>query len=217
MIAMLVQKEINNYFKVLEAFNNGDPRAVTMLRGKPKYDPIPWILYDRQRVAAAQSATLSFFKNPLGSTQDGATKTYFDTNLDTAGVLPAPRKFSVYGIQISYQSTSSPGDIKLLLNQAYGEFIIGAKQYSIGPLKQYPSGEGVVIYAGGLTDATIVSATSGHPSNNEMVSLARGSFPITIPQQQVFEGRVGFKAAVALSTTVDVWFKLNGILWREVQ
>jgi|SRR3990167_2704865 len=208
----MIQKEINKYMLYMTAVRSGKMQARE--RGEVQYDPVPWVIYDRQRVATNQSTTLTFFKNPLGSTQDGTTKVYYDTNMDTAGVLPSPRKFSVYGLQISYQVTASPTDVRALLAQAYHEFIVGIKQYAVGPVKFIPSGEGLAGYAGNVAEW---ANTSHIPSVNEMWVLARGEYPITIPQQQAFEARLNFKAAVSLGATVDVWYKLLGILWREVQ
>lgn len=221
MIEMYLAREIDLYKADLAELKRSGRQSVyggnsgKVIPGGPEYEPVRHILFDRQRVATTQASTLTFFKNPYGATQDGAVKTLFDTNLSTAGQLSSTQRFSTYGLQIAFQSNASPGDLRLILNSAWFELTIGPRKYAGGPVKQYPSGEGLYGYAGNINTPGEAS-TSMIPSTNEMFVLALGSSPIDIPPQQSFYAEVGFKTTLALVSATDMWVKLVGILYKEI-
>ena len=220
-LEMYIAREIDTYYEDLAELRRSGRQAIPggrsgkVVPGGPQYEPVRHILNDRQRIATTQASTLTFFKTPYGQTQDGAVKTLFDTNLSTAGQLSSTQRFSAYGLAISYQSNSSPGDLRLILNSAWFELTIGPRKYAGGPLKQYPSAEGLYGYAGNVS-APGEASTSGIPSVNEWFALALGSRPIDIPPQQSFYAEIGFKTTLALALATDCWVKLLGVLYKEI-
>lgn len=106
-------------------------------------------LYDTLTYAAAGQSQLTFFQEPIG--QNGKTKA--DTNIESAGQLPAPKYFLIESIEIRFfpdnlpantgatydPTTSIANDVYTLQKSGYLELFIGSKAYlTEAPLGKFP-------------------------------------------------------------------------------
>ena len=69
-----------------------------------EYEATRQTLYDFQTYAAAGATSFTFFQTPTG--QSG--KTLADTNIETAGTLPAPKHLLVQSIEIYLFPNDNP-------------------------------------------------------------------------------------------------------------
>lgn len=127
---------------------------------RPGWEAIRQSLYDFQPYAAAGQQQLTFFSLPLGQGVGlgGGAKTYSDTNMHTASMLPQNQEFLIESIEIMFNPTipsvaaQMPGanvaalTIPQIVNDAYVaqrtgnlQFIIGSKPYlQEAPLGRFP-------------------------------------------------------------------------------
>jgi len=133
----------------IPSFNDLNSYAVN--RGG-EYEGVRQTLYDFQTYDAAGQTNLTFFQVPVG--QNG--KTLADTNMETAGTLPAPKHFLVQSIELYFfpagdnVTVNNFADTDAVVSnnsndvQAVGEggsldFFIGSKSYlQEAPLMRFP-------------------------------------------------------------------------------
>lgn len=133
-------------------------------------------LYDFQDYAAAGQTSLTFFAVPAGQ----SSKTYADTNMTLAGMLPSPDKFIVETIEIfvfplnaidtvASTTTNAAGnadDVYKFIKSGFLEFNIGSKTVlREAPLGKFPPSVGMR-----LEESHAVTATS--------VALFRSSYAV---------------------------------------
>jgi len=107
-----------------------------------EYEGIRQSLYDFQTYPTAGQTTQTFFQVPVG--QGG--KTLADTNMETAGTLPAPKHFLVQSIEIYYFSgtdiaaaTTIADEVSTIGESGSLDFFIGSKSYlQEAPLQRFP-------------------------------------------------------------------------------
>ena len=98
-------------------------------------------LYDYQTYDKAGVTSMSFFQLPVGQ----AGKTLADTNMESAGSLPAPKEMLVTHIEVVYFPGSPPtagsqhwDDMWTIFKSGYLDFFIGSKSYLIdGPVGKF--------------------------------------------------------------------------------
>lgn len=185
--------------------------------GNAELDPTLWILYDRQRIPTTSQVTLTFFQNAIGTTQDGRVKNRWDTNMRQSGQLPAPQVFSVHGVSIQYQPTSSPIDMEAIVYNTFTVLRVGEKDYLEAPCEFIPSGGGLYGYLGGDTNVQLGAVTVNVPSVHEVYPVIRGLKPLTISAKESFSSEIQWGNTITLAATVDVRYKLHGVLYRAKQ
>lgn len=194
-----------------------------------QYEVIGSSLYDFTTYAAAGQTELNFFQTPFG--QGG--KTMADTNMEGAGVLPAPKKFLAEAIEINFWPGVTPGshgagaaadlinDVWALAKSGYLEFYIGSKNYvQEGPLNVFPAMNGLVVSAA-LSDATTAAANL-----QSMVQYSNlGGRPYTLASPVALESMQNFRVSLKWPTVVPlpsgqaarIGVRLRGFLYRLSQ
>lgn len=181
-------------------------------------------LYDFATYAAAGQTSLSFFQLPIG--QNG--KTLADTNMESAGQLPAPQKFLVESVCVEFFPGNEVGadgnaglsenwnDVYDVMQSGYLDFIVGSKsRLQQGPIGIFPPGYRL----GGAAALTGESAATT-TSVIDYASFAGREFsiiPVTLPANQNFKVTLNWPAAVPISVDARIGVRLNGTLFRSVQ
>lgn len=175
-------------------------------------------LYDEVDITST-AVEFRFFITPRGS----GGKTFWHTNLDTAGQLSVPKSHLVDGFRlVPYGKISSANQLtymrELLYNQTWVRFTIGGlKDYLVVPAWYLPAGVGIpgIIDQGGLTTATAYAQLSnGAPIFGNYFSIR--SHPILLPSQQTFGFSFNVDAALTTITTdTQLWVVLEGVNGRE--
>jgi hypothetical protein len=182
-------------------------------------EPIVQPLYDKGTVATSGTTQIQYFKTPAG--QGG--KTLVQTNMDTAGQLSNPKLFVISGFRLHPDQNLAGAltnitDLKEVLHTGFFSFDIGGnfKNYLRIPLFAIPSGFGVTGYA--VNDSTAAAfadiVNNGAPVISNFYSIAK--YPIGIPPMQSFEATANWPTAPTITTALNMWCFLWGILGREV-
>lgn len=182
-------------------------------------------LYDYATYAAAGQTSLNFFQLPIG--QSG--KTLADTNMESAGQLPAPQKFIVESISIDFFPGGSVNgstvdgtavnwdDVYTVMKSGWLDFIVGSKSR----LQQAPIGAFPPAYRlGGGAALTGAASVANTITSVDYASFAGREFsiiPVTLPANQNFKVSLNWPAAVAINVDARIGVKLNGTLYRSVQ
>jgi hypothetical protein len=188
-------------------------------------------LYDSFAVAPATAfpALTTLFQAPVGQ----AGRTYQQTNMLAAGVLPAPQKFSTRAIRLAVCNNAIPADLISLLYQTWVRLYVSQKWYFIGPSFLLTAGGGVAGYGAtlGAPSALVGNAvpgseflftSNGVPDQRNVFALSR---PIEIEQNEQFSLEINLgvafntTAAAAvdpLGTGLTVYALLDGELSRGV-
>jgi len=144
------------------------------------------------------------------------SKTYAQTNVQTAKRLDAPEAFSVMGIRLRFSEDILIADALQLYNDFALELWIGQKSYNRAPLWFYCAGGGL----SGLTGvATSQAVTNGLPGRNAMHAL---QINIVIDNQASFFGQLdGSSVTLTLAseggTGANIMMLLDGLHARGVQ
>ena len=186
-------------------------------------------LYDFQTYLAAGQTSLTFFAVPQG--QGG--KTLADTNMESAGALPAPKKMLVTSIEVAFFPGGNPStygaaaaiaghfnDLWTVFKSGYLKFFVGSKDYLIdAPIGKFSNSFRV----GGV--AAIADSTTLGAGQQSMVQL--GAFvgpqyeitPIELVSNQNFNVTLNWPALVPTISTVAgrIGVILNGWQYRLSQ
>lgn len=200
---------------------------------RPNADEGLWYpLYDYQTYAnAGTTLTYTFFQTPIGQ----SSKTIQDTNMTQAGLLPAPQKFLVTGIEVVFLPGVKPGDTGAVGATEDGRFVndvwaitsastilrlkIGAKDYVVdGPLMTFPP----AFRLAGFAALGGVGAAAGNIDQINYASACGQAYqpaPFFIPPVQNFAVTLEQKAATALPSGTDgkIGVRLLGYLYRLSQ
>ena len=168
-------------------------------------------LYDYATYLAAGQTSLNFFQNPIGQ----LGKTREDTNMESAGQLPAPQKFVVEAISIDFfpGAVTSAGntnweDAYTVFQSGYLDFVVGSKSR----LQQAPLGAFPPPYR--------LGGSSGSAAAVDYSSFAGQMFniiPVTLPANQNFSVSLNWAVGLPISVDARIGVKLHGNLYRSVQ
>lgn len=187
-------------------------------------------LYDYQEYAAAGQTQLTFFQTPAG--QGGKTRA--DTNMETAGALPNPKRHLIEGISIQFFPGAAvlPGQgpiaaaIDAFTNDVYEvfsgaawvELFIGSKSYLQVPINAIPATTGLVGWSS-QSDATTAAAALF-----TRTAYARaGGLPFKVSPEllleptQNFNVTINWPTAVGISAAGRIGVHLHGISYRNSQ
>ncbi len=180
--------------------------------------------YDSFAVAAATAfpALTTLFQAPVGQ----AGRTYLNTNMLQAGILPAPSKFSVRAIRLAVQNDANRNDLVNFLYLTWVRLYVSQKPYFIGPSFLLTAGGGAVGYGaqmevGVAGDVHYNLVSNGVQDQRNILALSR---PIEIEQNEQFSLEVNLGTAfntVAVATPtfgtgLTVYAILDGELVRGV-
>lgn len=194
-------------------------------------------LYDRVNYASTGAAQLSFYSQQIGQTAtlitgNGTTpgvpsatttkaKSYRDTNMQNAGVVPTKR-FTFTGLAVNYipsttlysnitTACSIGQDILTLKNAGYIEFRIVDKPLLYIPLNMVP--ETNPIHSFSTTAANITTVSSGTLAAIPYPQF-KFAIPITLNPYENFSFTMVFDGSPQLSQTMDIQAVLFGFMRR---
>lgn len=190
-------------------------------------------LYDYQTYAAAGQTSLSFFQVPIGGLVGSTPRTLADTNMRSAGQLPAPQQFLVVNVQVQLlpgftvsslgaaAATSFAQDAYTILKNGVLRFRVGSKDYlEHSPLLDFPPSshlEGFAAVADATTAAAaLCSQISYAQSSGSLWAVA----PIRLIANQNFSVTMEWPSAIAVpstNATTKIGVKLGGYLYRNSQ
>mgnify|MGYP001575307863 CR=1 FL=1 len=184
-------------------------------------------LYDKANYPAAGVGTLSFFATPRGGTatliRAGVTssigKTTRDTNLDTAGQIPA-KGYQVLGlsqviIPVQTNPTSANSnriidDLHILLFGGYITWKVGDKTILECPLHLIPAYASIE----GILSTTVNNSSIAGAQNKS----ARGTYPMGLPVTlqpfDTFTVVYTFDGSPAITQSCDIQFLFHGRVRR---
>jgi hypothetical protein len=213
---------MNNPIRDLNDFNR------YAVNRKDQMEVIRQSLYDFQTYAMAGATSLTFFALPVG--QGGKTRA--DTNMTTAGALPAPIRFAVQTMEIYFIPGVFPSlapaaaavdnhvnDIWEVYNSAaWLELQIGSKPYLIegGVLQRMPPSTRMAGFAGlaTATAADLFNRTS-HVAASGLVY--RMDPVLLLEPTQNFSVTINFPTAIGISVAGRIGVVMNGVTARNSQ
>lgn len=196
---------------------------------RPGQEAIRSSLYDFQAYAAAGQTSLTFFQIPVG--QNGKTKA--DTNMESAGSLPSPKRFVIETMELYFFSgmvidtvnttatntAKQADDVKAFAENGYLDLFIGSKSYlTEAPLGRFPSSCGLDVHssiAGTFTAPSMVKSEYARTAG----LIYRIEPSITLEPTQNFNVSLNWPVAVPLPSGVNgrVGVVMRGVLFRNSQ
>lgn len=188
-------------------------------------------LYDFQAYAAAGFTAQRFFAVPAGQ----AGKTFDDTNLETASVLPVPVNMAITSIEVVFFPAGSIGvggalpgvvgenwnDVQAVHEAGHVSVVIGSKEYLLdAPLGKFPQAFRI---AGGAALADHTTAAAASIQQIDYAVFAGPIYqivPLRLISQQNFRVDLVFdNGVIALPSTNDgrIGVRLNGFRYRLAQ
>lgn len=180
-------------------------------------------LYDRANYAAAGSTELSFYSVPKGQTATlitagsaaTKTKTFRDTNMENANVVPA-KMFKFVGVSISFMhvtqnAITNSDDRANIRDGAYFSLRIVDKDILFLPLLAIPETNPI---GGVSTTATNASMNAVAGGGGQNVPMYRFPIPITINPYENFTVAIKLDGTVTITNTLDVGLILHGFMRR---
>lgn len=210
-------------------FTNPDVFAKFAVNRPGQIEAIKQPLYDYQAYPAAGSTQLNFFAIPKGQ----SSKTLADTNMETAGALPNPKRFLVTGISIQFfpgtvlpSAAPATNVIDAFVNDvwevfsatAWLELFIGSKSYVQAPMNAFPATTRLAGFAG-MSDSTTAGATGFQRTSYAAPAGVPYKMdpPIMLEPTQNFSVSLNYPTAVAITNAGRIGVHLHGILYRNSQ
>lgn len=181
-----------------------------------KYEGVRQTLYDTNTYVQAGQRTMTFFQVPQGQQGKGLE----DTNMETAGVLPAPKNFLVQSIELLFlPANAAIATTDTFLDDVYQfakygslDFFIGSKSYlQEAPLGCFPPKTGLNVM-GAIGDAA-TQFTYAHPSGRPYFINPN----VLLRPTQNFNVKCVWDTLRPISADAKVVCKLDGVLYRLAQ
>jgi hypothetical protein len=187
-------------------------QASDAAQGDVKLEAITQPLYDNQSIATGAS-TVSFFQTPSG-------RDYTFTNLETAGALTWPKRFSIKAFRLVPSFAAVAQDLQSFY--VNGNFVlrVGEKNYFVSPLFLLTPGVGLEVST--ITGAALPAAPAngintahnGWPEHRNIYILQHA---VWIPSVQNFRVIINMESTFSASASISTWVLLEGELFREIQ
>jgi len=168
-------------------------------------------LYDAFDVLTGATVA-TFFDTPASGTKRGD-----QTNLRSAGQLPAPYMYLVRGFHVEIAEDVDQADAQALITDSVFQFFVNAKPYFEIPVRKMGSGNGPWLGAAATSNAVpfrLVQYVNGVPDSRNYYHLA---IPVKIGVLENFRGTLTFPGGVTLGSTRRIKLYLEGVLKRSVQ
>lgn len=187
-------------------------QASDAAQGDVKLEAITQPIYDSQTIATGGSTT-SFFQNPGGRSR-------LFTNVETAGSLTWPKRYSVKALRIVPSPAAAAQNLQNFYANGYFVFRVGEKDYFTAPLHLITPGCGLLVWnilgaAAALTPANTLNVATNGEANHRNIYILQHA--IWLPSVQNFRGIIDMAATFSTSASLDVWVYLEGELFREIQ
>jgi hypothetical protein len=189
---------------------------------------IKWSLYDSLAYATTGQSQLQFFQVPQGQN----SKTLADTNMTSAGALPAPQAFLITGISLLFIPGVNPSSFgaaaasefmndtfNFYTKPAWLELYIGSKAYlDEAPLMRFPPTNGMSGFAA-ISDTSTAGASE---QTQAVYATAAGdpyevNPPLLLTATQNFKVTLNWPTLVTQTTAGKVYCHLTGYLYRNSQ
>ena len=180
-------------------------------------------LYDRANIATSVPSQVSFFSTPRGqqatlirgTSASSVSKTFRDTNMENANVVPT-KMFKFVGISwaivhSSRNAATNAVDRELIRDGGYLHFRIVDKDLLYLPLIQLPELNPMTAVSTTATSTTINAYAGGGGANIPMYKLP---IPITLNPFENFTLTLNFDGSITLSNTLDIYIILQGYMRR---
>jgi len=181
-------------------------------------------LYDRANVSASVPSNVSFFATARGQSATLITgtaaaaaksKTYRDTNMENANVVPT-KMFKFVGISIGIVHrtktlATNAADRDLVMEGGYLQFRIVDKDILFLPLIAVPV---LNPMAAAATTANATSITASNTGGGQGIAMYKLPIPITLNPYENFTVQFVFDGTVTLSETLDMYCMLQGFQRR---
>ncbi len=183
--------------------------------------------YDFQTYATTGATSQAFFQVPNGQ----SSKTYADTNMESAGQFPAPTAFLCTAVMIAYFPGALPSiagttnaastawnDVVNVANSGYMEMKIGSKIY----LRDAPIGKFAPNFTiNGSAAIGLASAVTTIVQTQTAFARAAGRYyeisPFLIPQNQNFNVTLYWPTAQTVGVAGRIGVILDGFYYRQSQ
>ena len=180
--------------------------------GDVKLEAITQPYYDNATIATGGSTT-SFFQQPNGRA------TLF-TNLESAGTLTWPKRYSIKAFRIVPSTASLAQDLVNFYANGTFTFRVGEKNYFVSPVVLITPGVGLLVWnilgaAAPLTPANGSNVATNGESNHRNIYILQ--HPIWLPSVQNFRGVIDMAASFTTSASLSIWMYIEGELFREIQ
>lgn len=187
-------------------------QASDAAQGDVKLEAITQPLYDEQDIVTGAS-TVSFFQNPNGRSR-------FFTNLETAGSLTWPKRFSVKAFRLVPSPAALAQNVQSFYANGYFVFRVGEKDYFVSPTHLITPGVGLLVWnligaAAPLAPANGYNVATNGESNHRNIYILQHS--IWLPSVQNFRAIVEMLSTFSTTATIPTWCYLEGELFREIQ
>ncbi len=204
----------------LTKYNVNQPGAVEGVRQS---------LYDFQSYAAAGTTQMTFFQVPQGQ----SSKTKYDTNMEIAGSLPAPKRFLIEsiecyfypGVNVNFYSGAAAArlgmadDVYTIMKSGWLDLFIGSKSYlTEAPIGRFPPTTGLKAQ-NSIALGSGAAAMEGYDYAVPGGQLYRLEPPILLVPTQNFNITLNWPTAVATPSgqNARIGIVLKGILYRNSQ
>lgn len=184
-------------------------------------------MYDRAcYVTAGTAQQLSFFSIPRGGTAvlirgGGAgaavAKTYRDTNMENAGVIPT-KMHVIVGISMAFFNRTAGNvniadDREIVRDNSYIEWRIVDKQILVLPIVCIPELNPLVVASTTVNNDTVIGSAGGGGAG---VPMYRLSVPVTLMPFENFSFHMKWDGTVATPSglDMDILFVLQGFMRR---
>jgi hypothetical protein len=181
--------------------------------GEVKLEALHQPIYDEQTITSATD--YSFFQNPAGRSE-------LLTNVNTAGQLSWPKRFSVKAIRLVLDFDTEVASAVLIYKNTLFRLKVGEKNYLTIPAFMLTPGVGLEVYntwdlaIARASNPPTVYAHNGRPEHRNIYSLIHAVY---IPPVQNFSATLSVTGTVTALPTAGIrsWLFLEGELLREVQ
>jgi len=181
-------------------------------------------LYDRANVSTAVPSSVAFFATARGQSATLITgtaaaasksKTYRDTNMENANVVPT-KMFKFVGISIGLvpwakTASTNAADRELVMEGGYLQFRIVDKDILFLPLIAVPVINPIAAMS---TTANATSIMASNTGGGQGISMYKLPIPITLNPYENFTVQFVFDGTITLSNTLDMYCMLQGFQRR---
>lgn len=187
-------------------------QASDAAQGDVKLEAITQPYYDEQTIATGASTT-SFFQNPSGRSR-------FFTNMESAGSLTWPKRYSVKAFRIVPSPSTRAENIQAFYANGTFTFRVGEKDYFVSPTHLITPGCGLLVWnilgaAGALAPANNLNVATNGEANHRNIYILQHA--VWLPSVQNFRAVIEMQATFSTSASIDTWVYLEGELFREIQ
>lgn len=187
-------------------------QASDAAQGDVKLEAITQPLYDEQAIATGASTT-SYFQNP-----GGRSKLF--TNVETAGSLTWPKRYSVKAFRIVPSPAARAENLQSFYAAGSFTFRVGEKDYFVSPLHLITPGCGLLVWnilgaGAAAAPANGLNVATNGEANHRNIYILQHS--VWLPSVQNFRAVIDMASTFSTSATLDVWVYLEGELFREIQ